>query len=109
MNSRKLSKEIANEIYDILVEDCGAPDRSIELEKTYLVERGEFVREFSEKDNPTKEWRFCGRLGFGGKFWHNNDRFYVSCYAEDRTEEREEMMNCANEKLEEVYEKYTQL
>ncbi len=34
------------------------------------------------------EWRFCGSLGFGGKFWSNAGSLYVSFYPEDTTHMR---------------------
>ena len=107
IKDRKLSKEIANEIYTILVEVCGAPDptRITKSGEEYNPYRYEFVYEFSEKEEPTREWRFCGNLGFGGKFWHNNDKFYVSCYREDETPEREKAICEANDKLIEIYNK----
>jgi hypothetical protein len=30
------------------------------------------------------EYRFGGKLGFGGKFWHNGGRWYVDAYREDK-------------------------
>jgi hypothetical protein len=45
------------------------------------------------------EWRFQGTLGFGGKFWNANDRWYVTCYPEDSTDERRAVIAVANERL----------
>ena len=63
-------------IYKILVEEVGADPRDADS----------FVRHFT---SPTAiEWRFCGTLGFGGKFYRNAGRYYVQCYREDETPER---------------------
>ena len=42
------------------------------------------------------EWRFQGALGFGGKFWNWDGRWYVSCYREDDSPERSKMIEQAN-------------
>jgi len=59
--------EKANQVYDILVTSCGAPEP----------DRESFVFD-QTGDSPAREWRFQGTLGFGGKFW--GDTFNVSCY-----------------------------
>lgn len=86
----KITEELADRIYDILVKDAGAyePDRS-----------GFVHRQSNER---ITEWRFCGSLGFGGKFWNNNGRLYVSCYREDSTPEREAIIEKVNAQLEEL-------
>jgi hypothetical protein len=109
--SRKLPEGLVNEIYDILVEECGAPDEWREVKagpnkgEKYNSHRGSFVQEFSENDNPTREWRFYGDLGFGGKFWWNG-KFYVNCYSEDSTPVIDKMIDKANERLLVLFEKY---
>lgn len=48
------------------------------------------------------EWRFCGALGFGGKFRLNNNRKgipYVDCYREDETPARLQMIERTNARL----------
>jgi len=65
----------AGDIYDILVESCGARDDAIE--------KGAFVQAVVGPN--FTEWRFQGTLGFGGKFWNNAGKWYVSCYPEDQT------------------------
>lgn len=78
----------ANVIYDVL-ELLGAPASG----------RDVFVQHF-----PTREWRFYGYLGFGGKFWCYNDSWYVSCYQEDVTPERLRSIELANRILRNLYE-----
>lgn len=43
------------------------------------------------------EWRFCGHLGFGGKFRFPG--FWVDCYPEDISPEREKVIQEANSRL----------
>ena len=94
MTTRKLSVELANAIYDILIDECRAP----------VHDRESFVIEFSMKDHPTNEWRFQGALGFGGKFYFQPDleplrAVRVGFYREDETPLRMGMMRRANDRL----------
>ena len=68
-----ITKRTANKIYDILVPVCKAMES----------ERSGFVCEVTS-DNHGCEWRFCGNLGFGGKFYWDCE-WRVSCYPEDET------------------------
>lgn len=81
----------AKAIWRILVEDCGAYDDrlSCDLFVGYCCDRG-FDR---------LEWRFQGKLGFGGKFYANENGWYVSCYSEDETPARLQIIETANAKL----------
>jgi hypothetical protein len=45
------------------------------------------------------EWRFGGKLGFGGKFHMSKRRAWVSCYPEYESEELRALMASVNEKL----------
>lgn len=74
-------------VYDVLVEECGALDDD--------QERHSFKLLWPE----CVEFRFQGRLGFGGKVWHNRRRVYVTCYPEDQIPERLAMIERANERL----------
>ena len=78
----------ANKIYDILIEECGATERIREM----------FVYTMTA-NNPPIEFRFGGNLGTGGKFYVFSGRWYVSCYPEDRTDEREIAIRFANQKI----------
>lgn len=80
----RYTANLANAIYDILAEVCEAPDRTERWS-----ERERFVRWLC--DNPTlaPEWRFCGNLGMGGKFWpRRRPEVMVDCYPEDKNDER---------------------
>jgi 5'(3')-deoxyribonucleotidase len=46
---------------------------------------------------PTREWRFQGSLGFGGKYRSETNR--VDCYREDETSKRLELIEQMNEAL----------
>lgn len=78
-------KKFWEDVYYILVEECGADMNSIES--------------FSELNGDFREWRFIGYLGFGGKVWNNNDDIYVNCYPEDVNAERKKMIEEANKRL----------
>lgn len=75
-------------IYQILVEECGANTDDIAVRS--------FVYEFT-KENPTSEYRFQGKLGFGGKFRY--PRMTVDCYSEDETPAIRAMIEKANARL----------
>jgi hypothetical protein len=87
-----MTRAEANAIYDILVRECGAAEGR---EWSYPG-RAHFVHEFT-RERPTDEYRFQGALGFGGKFYPQDMR--VSCYREDETPKRAEMVRKANEAL----------
>jgi hypothetical protein len=82
-----LTEKKANAVYDILVQECSAPES----------DRADFVRHQTTEE--VTEWRFCGSLGFGGKFWNNCGRIYVTCYSEDETPSRRLVIDKANERL----------
>jgi hypothetical protein len=73
--------------YDVLVQTCGASEAG---------------REMFLAAQPTTEYRFIGLLGFGGKFWLNDGRVYVTCYPEDETDERRGRIAVANHLLAEL-------
>lgn len=89
----KLTKDIANKVYDILV-DIGASENMRDI----------FVYAHIT-DKFQVEWRFMGLLGFGGKFWNEwsyfDEKFNwrVSCYSEDENEKREQLIKETNKKL----------
>lgn len=73
----------------IVVEECGA---SPALLPQFLANT-QFQPDWTE-------WRFQGKLGFGGKLWKTHSgRLYVGYYAEDETEERFQMAKRANQRL----------
>lgn len=86
---------IANEIWHILIEECGLrrDDRGWEHYAFIAYLDG-------QAGGFGHEYRFMGALGFGGKFYNEgNRRWEVGCYLEDDTPARTEMIRRANERL----------
>ena len=76
-----------NEVYTVLVEFGGASESM----------RDSFIHNHTSEEFPCAEWRFCGKLGYGGKYWRRENR--VSCYREDETEARTVIMGQLDTKL----------
>ena len=86
-----MNEQTASQIYNILIEECGAQQDGREA----------FVQRQTDDHYPF-EYRFCGALGFGGKFRRSSSRWYVTCYSEDKTPERAAMIETANQRLEKL-------
>jgi hypothetical protein len=86
--STSLTKPQAIAVFNILVENAGA--RADEHDQM------SFVVEFT-KERPTREYRFKGGLGFGGKL--RFPRLTVDCYPEDETPARAAMVEKTNAAL----------
>jgi len=86
---RIFTVEQASEIWDILVQQVGAPDN---------YERMCFMLHVAEGN--WTEYRFPGKLGFGGKVWNNLGRVYVTCYRENETPETLDIIEKTNKLLE---------
>lgn len=96
-----LTEELSGKIYDHLILHCGADP----------YQYADFVAAFTRTEHVPKEWRFCGHYGLAGKFWWNNDKFYVSGYSrcevdEDQYEEQEAELAPINEYFLTVYQEY---
>ena len=78
-------------VYDILFGICGANP----------LERERFYQYFKNTELPL-EWRFQGKLGFGGKFYKTHEKMYVSCYPEDMNPKRMSVITRANNKLAQI-------
>lgn len=89
---RKFTEQEANAIWDILIAEAGANGD--------LSARHDFLHE-ALSGNWT-EWRFGGKLGFGGKVRNNMGRVYVTCYRENETPS----VNAAIEKTNELLKQY---
>lgn len=83
--------------YDLLVSTGNAHED--------MWDRKAFVSSFTDGVG-TREWRFQGHLGFGGKFWRNGTRHYVSCYSEDETPERRAMIDDLNRQITRLFRRY---
>lgn len=92
MSGVKLSPEVAAAVWDMLIEVCIGEWRQSQLWKEQFIQ--------DATGDGISEWRFSGRLGFGGKIYSNPWR--VDCYREDRTPEREAMIAEANRRLKEI-------
>lgn len=79
MKTELLSKEKANKIYDLLVSIGGASEH----------ERQSFVYHHCVDEYGCMEWRFSGKLGFGGKYRSRLNR--VTYYPESETPEMVEI------------------
>ena len=90
METKLLQPELADKIYDLLVSVGGASERM----------RDSFIYHHCENKDGCDEWRFQGKLGFGGKYYSVKNR--VDCYTEDRTQEAEAIINELNLKLSEL-------
>ena len=75
MRGKRLSLIRANEVYDILVAHAGASES---MRNNFV-----FVHTDDEDQNLCWEYRFCGKFGFGGKYWSQHNA--VNYYAEDHT------------------------
>lgn len=80
-----------NKVYDILQNMGGATGDEY---------REAFIFEFVEDKYSTDEWRFQGKLGFGGKY--RGELNSVDCYPEDETPERLALIKKINKALKEL-------
>lgn len=86
------SPDLAEKAYDILVATCGAKEEG----------RRAFCEHHNDSPHTTQhlsEWRIDGVLGYGGKFKQHNGHYYVACYPEDSTPERQACLAEANRLL----------
>jgi hypothetical protein len=91
-NRRSFYHYVWNLLYDTGNINC--------RQESIKAERLAFVTLFLESPAcTTREWRFSGHLGFGGKFWRNDGRHYVNMYREDSTPERERVLSSLNEAI----------
>lgn len=84
-----IEKEFYEKVYDVLIE-LGRANEST---------RSQFVWLHSEPEQEylIEEYRFSGKLGFGGKYWRLRNE--VNCYPEDETKERHKLIQKINERL----------
>lgn len=68
-------------------------------------QRVDFIHAFMNDQRPPTEWRFGGNLGFGGKFYDVHHRQYVANYPEDRTTERDRIIDKVNQLIEKLVPK----
>lgn len=95
MNGKILTREFAIKVYDILVNLGGASESMREA----------FIHAHSldaYDEIPCWEWRFEGKLGFGGKYWSKRNK--VDCYQEDENPERLKLIEQINAELAKIPE-----
>ena len=73
MLEKKITVNQANQVYDVLVK-MGSASESM---------RDSFIYHHCESKNGCSEWRFGGKLGFGGKYRVQCNK--VDCYSEEET------------------------
>ena len=99
--AHKIDEDRAKEIWRILVDTCGAYEN-----RDRGIEEMCFIAAATTMRHRATEFRFCGKLGFGGKFWVNADKWYVSCYREDETPERLDIIAEADRQLAVLLQKH---
>lgn len=84
----------ANQIYDILVKLGGASES----------ERLSFIYNLcvEKRSQLPLQWRFQGHFGFGGKYYVGQN--IVSCYREELTPEKEQLIDKMNKELKKIFE-----
>jgi hypothetical protein len=92
-----LSKESLYEhftkVYKVLEEKAGAPPSFLESFLPYA------TNWWNNHFWQTREFRFMGRLGMGGKIYLDPEGYRIGYYAEDVTEERTNICKEVNEIL----------
>lgn len=88
-----ITTEIANRVWDILVSDLGA--------SKHRYARAAFVS-YAVERSVIPEYRFIGKLGFGGKVRFRDRKWSVYYYDEDRTQGRDALEQIANKHLAEL-------
>ena len=82
-------KHITPEIAALI---CEILQRNIEFSPSWF-------ESFAIHINESREYRIQGNLGFGGKFWNDNNKWYVNCYPEHMTDERRAIIDKTNAEL----------
>jgi hypothetical protein len=99
----KIPLEYVLKIGRILVDIGGASPRILEA-------HSDFIHYLSKEETSFgHEYRFMGKLGSGGKFYANYSGWQVSCYHEDDTSIRRELIVKINEKLSVLYSEFETL
>ena len=88
-----LDTAVGTRVWDILIKECGAQATGSTPEQ--------FFHHIGRVERDGLEFRFMGTLGFGGKVYLEPRAAYrpcfrVTCYREDETPKRLDMLNRAN-------------
>jgi hypothetical protein len=92
-------------VYDVLVQHAGASEHD---RGRFVARHAVYLSEQNRRWN-CEEWRFGGLLGSGGKFWCDPESFRVSCYTEDNSRERFEIIAKTNAALRPLQQEYYKL
>lgn len=90
MNIELMDVSKANNVYDLLV-SIGGADESM---------RSNFIYHHCENKDGCDEWRFMGKLGFGGKYRSKTNT--VDCYAEYEVPSRIMLIEKLNSELKKI-------
>ncbi len=88
-----LDEQWTNLVFDLLRQEVGAEEKDREDFLNYLAKEGDY-----------KEFRFCGDLGLGGKFYLTRHDWRVNFYKEDSNARREALKVKVNTLLSEMRE-----
>ena len=105
--NKQIPNKIAIKIYNILVEHAGMYDCDSNKEP-FLYHQNEKVSKYN-RDGGCREYRFQGALGFGGKFYNCNNRFYVTAYNEDIGDKQQKIIDTVNALLIPIYDEFLSL
>lgn len=89
-----MNEDMARWIWELLVKEAGARYADWQSFMPYITD---------PKPHGYREFRFQGKLGFGGKLNHKQGEIYISCYPEDVTPQRQEIIQKVNYRLGEMY------
>lgn len=95
--TKRLSDDVADQIWKVLVDRAGASDSRDDRET--------FVS-YALRNPIVKEYRFMGYLGMGGKVRLLPDKWSVDCYPEDMNDLRRQLIANTNHDLAELKKQY---
>lgn len=99
----KIPLEYVLKIGKILVDIGGASPRILETSSDFIAYLSREETIFGH------EYRFMGKLGSGGKFYNTYSSWRVSCYQEDDTQIRKDLITQINKKLSVLYSEFETL
>lgn len=93
MIDQKSLKEHFTKVYEVLQREVKAPADFLESFLDYAIDwRNNHYWQ-------TREFRFCGSLGMGGKIYLDPEGYRVGCYSEDLTNARRLACQRVNQQL----------
>lgn len=89
-----MNKDQIQRVVDILTEACAMDSHHVESLVLFLEEG---------LSDCTREYRFQGSLGFGGKLYWGHRRLWVDYYVESSTPARRVAKRTTNQRLQEIW------